>query len=309
MRLKIGLENDSNGHNFTFTSPVALAERESFKAQLTTIISNNRAAREAGALQSPQTSAPPAPSSANGAAHRAPAPTPSRPSTSRAESVSSTRGTPVNDPVHDFRIRKKVLVKTPELAALHRELVMSGQITETEFWEGREVHAQQMFVWGRVISDVRSCPSISCSRRPLPTRRGKADQANWLTRDHKLWTAVKSKLSLRHNSYTTSLMNIPSSPRRAMRTCRAKYRLLSHSHSLLSHLSYHSCLKQNFGNGIFNQNFFIRTGLPSAPRQPNTLSKTTQSSTSIWKNRMTVSFPCFVAAGPAGIIPPTRAGT
>jgi hypothetical protein len=24
---------------------------------------------------------------------------------------------------------------------------------------------------------------------------------------------------------------------------------------------------------------------------------------------MTVSFPCFVAAGPAGIIPPTRAGT
>jgi transcription initiation factor TFIIH subunit 1 len=92
-------------------------------------------------LQSPQTSGPPAPSSANGATQRAaPAPTPSRPSTSRAESVSSTRGTPVNDPVHDFRIRKKVLVKTPELAALHRELVVSGQITETEFWEGREVH-------------------------------------------------------------------------------------------------------------------------------------------------------------------------
>jgi transcription initiation factor TFIIH subunit 1 len=45
----------------------------------------------------------------------------------------------VNDPINDFRIRKKVLVKTPELAALHRELVMSGQITETEFWDGREV--------------------------------------------------------------------------------------------------------------------------------------------------------------------------
>jgi len=148
VRLKIGVENDNNGHNFTFTSPLALTERESFKAQLTTIISNNRAAREAGVLQSPQTSVPLAPSSAaNGATQRAPAPTPSRPSTSRAESVSSTRGTPVNDPVHDFRIRKKVLVKTPELAALHRELVMSGQITETEFWEGREVHAQQMSVW------------------------------------------------------------------------------------------------------------------------------------------------------------------
>jgi transcription initiation factor TFIIH subunit 1 len=144
VRLKVGLENDSNGHNFTFTSPLALAERESFKAQLTTIISNNRAAREGGVLPSPQTSVPAAPSPANGATPRAPA-APSRPSTSRAESVSSTRGTPVNDPVHDFRIRKKVLVKTPELAALHRELVMSGQITETEFWEGREVRAQQMF--------------------------------------------------------------------------------------------------------------------------------------------------------------------
>jgi transcription initiation factor TFIIH subunit 1 len=141
VRLKIGLENDSNGHNFTFASPPprALTERETFKAQLTTIISNNRSARESGALQSPQTAVPGATSSPNGsAAHRAPAPTPSRPSTSRAASVSST-GTPVNDPINDFRIRKKVLVKTPELAALHRELVVSGQITETEFWEGREV--------------------------------------------------------------------------------------------------------------------------------------------------------------------------
>jgi transcription initiation factor TFIIH subunit 1 len=119
---------------------VALTERETFKAQLTTIISNNRAAREAGVLQPPQTSTPTTASPPNGAAHnRTPAPGPSRASTSRAESVSSTRGTPVNDPVNDFRIRKKVLVKTPELAALHRELVMSGQITETEFWEGREV--------------------------------------------------------------------------------------------------------------------------------------------------------------------------
>ena len=145
MRLKIGLENDSNGHNFTFTSPPpsALTERETFKAQLTTIISNNRAARETGVLPSPQTGVAAASASPNGSAHRSAAPTPSRPSTSRAESVSSTRETPVNDPINDFRIRKKVLVKTPELAALHRELVMSGQITETEFWEGREVHSSR----------------------------------------------------------------------------------------------------------------------------------------------------------------------
>ncbi|KAH8993276.1 hypothetical protein EDB86DRAFT_2929659, partial [Lactarius hatsudake] len=77
-------------------------------------------------------------SSSNGGVRRAPAPAPPRPSDSRAESVSSHRGTPVNDPINDFHVRKKVLLNTPELAALHRELVMSGQITETEFWEGRE---------------------------------------------------------------------------------------------------------------------------------------------------------------------------
>jgi transcription initiation factor TFIIH subunit 1 len=157
VRLKIGLENDNNGHNFTFIAPQpqALTERETFKAQLTTIISNNRAARESGVLPSPQTPISAATPSVNGApAHRTPAPTPSRPSTSRAESVSSTRGTPVNDPINDFRIRKKVLVKTPELAALHRELVMSGQITETEFWEGREVRTNpSRSCVGRVMSD------------------------------------------------------------------------------------------------------------------------------------------------------------
>lgn len=140
VRLKIGLENDSNGHNFTFASspPLALTERESFKAQLTTIISNNRAARDTGTVQPPQAGPQIPTSSSNGGVRRAPAPTPSRPSDSRAESVSSHRGTPVNDPIHDFHVRKKVLLNTFELAALHRELVMSGQITETEFWEGRE---------------------------------------------------------------------------------------------------------------------------------------------------------------------------
>ncbi|KAH9058834.1 hypothetical protein EDB87DRAFT_1625613 [Lactarius vividus] len=138
VRLKVGLENDSNGHNFAFTSPapLALTERETFKAQLTTIISNNRAARDAGAVQPPQTAVQTPTSSSS--VRRAPAPAPPRPSDSRAESVSSHRGTPVNDPINDFHVRKKVLLNTPELAALHRELVMSGQITETEFWEGRE---------------------------------------------------------------------------------------------------------------------------------------------------------------------------
>ena len=83
-----------------------------------------------------------------------------RPSTSsRAESISGAHGTPVYDPIRDFAIRKKVLVKTPELAALHRELVVSGQITETEFWDGRELRAR--------LTDVRLCVFVRHQDRVL----------------------------------------------------------------------------------------------------------------------------------------------
>lgn len=44
-----------------------------------------------------------------------------------------------------FEIRKRVLVSDPNLAMIHRELVISGQITENEFWGGRE-HLLQLEV-------------------------------------------------------------------------------------------------------------------------------------------------------------------
>ncbi|KAG5648582.1 hypothetical protein DXG03_003193 [Asterophora parasitica] len=119
VRLKLGLLNDDAGHNFTFTAPqpVAYAERDRFKTELTAIISRNRAPK----LNVP-TVAPPRPS---------PAPSAS----------SDRRATPViqgNDSASDFRLRKKVLVANPDLAQLHRDLVMTAQITEAEFWDGRE---------------------------------------------------------------------------------------------------------------------------------------------------------------------------
>ncbi|PSR81186.1 hypothetical protein PHLCEN_2v6521 [Hermanssonia centrifuga] len=141
VRLKIGLVSDDAGHNFTFTSPqaVAVTERERFKGELTNIISRNRSG-----VATPTVPAPITPS-ATQAPTGVPSPRPplaiSRPSTSRAPSVASdsrTAGTPVNDPTSDYRLRKKVLVSNTELAALHRELVMGGHITENEFWEGRE---------------------------------------------------------------------------------------------------------------------------------------------------------------------------
>ena len=138
VKLKLGLVGNDAGHTFQFTSPQALAEREAFKKELTSIIGNNRAngtpAPESASISTPKSNGTPliTPSARSG------------PSVSRATSVSSNdRASSVAPPgaSDDFRLRKKVLVKNPDLAALHKELVMSGQITESEFWEGREVCA------------------------------------------------------------------------------------------------------------------------------------------------------------------------
>lgn len=142
--MKLGVLGDENGHNFTFTSPqsVAYMEREKFKKELTSIISRNRSLQDP---QKPILSVTPSAVATSSPASNAPTPRPlAGPSTSRAASVSSGRGsTPVilgNDPADDFRLRKKVLIGNPELGSLHRDLVMSGQITEAEFWDGREVY-------------------------------------------------------------------------------------------------------------------------------------------------------------------------
>ncbi|KAH9839475.1 uncharacterized protein C8Q71DRAFT_703931 [Rhodofomes roseus] len=140
VRLKVGLVHDDAGHNFTFTSPqpTALVEREKFKSELTNIISRNRSgvATPAKAPGTPVITTP-----TNAAKAKLPQ-SASKLSHSRAPSVDSrASGTPVGgggDPRNDYRLRKKVLLGNPELAALHRELVMGGHISENEFWEGRE---------------------------------------------------------------------------------------------------------------------------------------------------------------------------
>ena len=145
-RLKIGLFSDETGHNFTFLAPqpVAVVEREKFKTELSSIVALNRRGPDASV---------PAPITPLGAPSTPGATTPgpkpavpplARTSVSRATSVASdTRapGTPVADPSSDFQLRIRVLLSNPELAQLHRELVLSRQITENEFWEGREVCA------------------------------------------------------------------------------------------------------------------------------------------------------------------------
>ncbi|KAG6833537.1 hypothetical protein H0H87_005188 [Tephrocybe sp. NHM501043] len=116
VRLKLGLLRDDAGHNFTFTAPppAAAAERERFKKAPTALISRNRAHDST------------------------PAPRPIVPLPPPASRTSSPV-LPGNDPANDFRLRKLVLLANPDLAQLHRDLVIAAQITEAEFWDGREV--------------------------------------------------------------------------------------------------------------------------------------------------------------------------
>ncbi|KZP34228.1 hypothetical protein FIBSPDRAFT_809314 [Athelia psychrophila] len=148
VRLKLGLVNDDAGHNFTFTGARAHDEREVFKKELTNIIARNRAppppapagaapaAASTPAVTAPIAAAPIA--AAKPAAARLPS-TPGLGSLSRAPSAPPTPIIPGADPAADFRLRKRVLLATPALAALHRALVLSSpaQLTESEFWAHR----------------------------------------------------------------------------------------------------------------------------------------------------------------------------
>lgn len=42
------------------------------------------------------------------------------------------------DPLQDWRLKKRVLQNHPDLRQLHKEMVIGGQISEGEFWDGRE---------------------------------------------------------------------------------------------------------------------------------------------------------------------------
>lgn len=153
---------EGGGYQFVFTSPPAQAtkDRDAFKNALSTILSQNRAGGTSGTA-TPTRNGPVLPASANGNAR---APLPSRPpgggpalptrATStvgdanggHSRSGSTFGGSPAPSiapgaglSADDIRLRKKVLVANPDLMGLHRDLVMSGQITEAEFWEGREV--------------------------------------------------------------------------------------------------------------------------------------------------------------------------
>ena len=210
VRLKLGLINDEAGHNFTFTSPQAVAyvERETFKQELTNIISRNRSA-----APTPVPAQKPTPLTMS-----TPAKTPGPVSTSRATSVSSDGRTPIlsgTDAATDFRLRKKVLLSNPELLALHKELVMSGHITESEFWDGREV-LFSVFIRPFLVLSVCVSRSTCYLQRLLQRPRSAGVLVSSSILDLRPWRAARSRLSSPHSWFMISSTSSPSLQKRTM---------------------------------------------------------------------------------------------
>ncbi|GAA5962778.1 hypothetical protein JCM3765_001514 [Sporobolomyces pararoseus] len=133
-----------DSYNFTFTSAAsALSDREKFKAEISTMIARNRE-REATAA----TSASAAPSSTGVALDKGKGKAKVVENGNGASPAGGSGGGGASTPTATtsggqsqggtFRLRKQVLQSSPQLLALHRELVLSGALTEAEFWEGRE---------------------------------------------------------------------------------------------------------------------------------------------------------------------------
>ncbi|BGP40837.1 RNA polymerase II transcription factor B subunit 1 [Rhodotorula kratochvilovae] len=130
-----------DSHNFTFTAAAtALSDRDRFKDELSAAIARNR---EQEAAQAQAQAGAGAAAAAGGVAH---APTALDKGKGKERAVdspaaSSGAATPVApgaSAANANRLRKLVLQANPQLLALHRELVLTAQITEAEFWEGRE---------------------------------------------------------------------------------------------------------------------------------------------------------------------------
>ncbi len=128
-KLKLNVNDNDEAYMFHFTSPSALAEAElaKFKSLLLEVITQNTAQGSVPIPSTVKTITPSRPST--------PIPRPSpTPSFSRASSATPSKGQSF-----PFEVCQRVLTKSPELSSLHRELVETGQITEDEFWDGREV--------------------------------------------------------------------------------------------------------------------------------------------------------------------------
>lgn len=138
-----------DSYNFTFTNAAtALSDRERFKGELSGMIAGNRE-REASAATNGTATAGGGQTTSNGKGkekavdQNAGAGASGGGGAGGTSTISNTftpssTTTASSSQASVFRLRKLVLQSSPALLALHRELVLTSQITESEFWEGRQ---------------------------------------------------------------------------------------------------------------------------------------------------------------------------
>lgn len=133
---------------FNAAQATALEDREKFKNELAAAVARNRANADGGAATSSAPASPgPAPSSPSTATRaatpdtRAATPTATRPSSTTASSAAaspapSKRSRPKDlpPPKTDIELRISVIKSNPQLRALHKDIVISGQMSDAEFW-------------------------------------------------------------------------------------------------------------------------------------------------------------------------------
>ncbi|KAA1128781.1 RNA polymerase II transcription factor B subunit 1 [Puccinia graminis f. sp. tritici] len=108
-------------YNFAFTSSDPLSDRETFKKHISEIILQNRGQGQASQAPTQPTDGTEIPKNPPTDDNR----------------IASDKGKAVN-PLEDWRLKKRVLQNHPDLRQLHKEMVIGGQISEGEFWDGRE---------------------------------------------------------------------------------------------------------------------------------------------------------------------------
>lgn len=132
-RLRLHVAGQEEPYQFSFTSAGTIAENEldTFKKLLATVVSSNAETsnERSTAPNISKVQSPAAPSTPRTPFR--PSPNPYSRSSSATPSKSGGRFAP--------EIYSRVLTKHPDLAELHRILVEGKQVTEQEFWEGREV--------------------------------------------------------------------------------------------------------------------------------------------------------------------------
>lgn len=138
-------------YNFSFISSTnAIGDREEFKREISQAIAQNRAPK---VPETPEIVPAPAPS-------LDPQPLSSTNPVDKGKAI---------DPLEDWRLKKRVLQNNHDLRQLHREMVMGGQISEGEFWDGRE---ELLYHEARLDSQKKGRSAQMVDPRPETTDSG-----------------------------------------------------------------------------------------------------------------------------------------